>query len=343
MLALRRVSRRLLSGTVPNPINTVVNVVPQGETWVIERLGSYNRTLTAGLHVVVPILERIAYAHSLKEMAFEVPSQSAFTLDNVHLHIDGVVFVRVMDAQKASYEVQDPMYSIVQLAQTTMRSEIGKISLDRTFAERDSLNHAIVHALEKVAHGWGIAVTRYEIRDIQVPQSIRVAMDLEAEAERKKRKQILESEGDMTAARNVAEGQKSASVLMSEAAATESINHARGEAEALLARAAATAKSIELVGNALNLPGAREAVAKGLAEEYIAAFSQIAKKGNTIIVPENVADVSSVVSRAWGLLQGLSANSAITTDSFSPAPATAAGGSPSSSSTSRSSTPGKNL
>lgn len=295
---------RFLS-TASRRLNTVVNIVPQGETWVIERLGSYQRTLSAGLHVVVPLVEKIAYVHSLKEMAFEVPSQSAFTLDNVHLHIDGVVFVKVMDAQKASYEVQDPMYSIVQLAQTTMRSEIGKITLDRTFAERDSLNHAIVSALEKVAHGWGIAITRYEIRDIQVPQSIRVAMDLEAEAERKKRKQILESEGDRMAAKNVAEGRKAASVLMSEASATEAINIAQGEAQAQLARAQAAAESIELMARALQLPGGKDAVSSRLAEDYIQAFSQLAKKGNTVIMPENVGDVSSVVAKAWGVLQSL--------------------------------------
>jgi regulator of protease activity HflC (stomatin/prohibitin superfamily) len=287
------------------PVNTVIKIVPQQTQFVIERMGKYHRTLSAGLHVLLPIVERIAYVHTLKVVTLDVLSQSAVTLDNVHVHIDGVVFVRVYDAVKASYEVDQPMYSIVQLAQTTMRSEIGKMKLDEVFAERELLNSKIVEAIGAIAKNWGLDILRYEVRDIQVPQAIRVAMDLEAEAERKKRKMILESEASRTSEQNIAEGLKVAQVLRSEGMASEMINAAKGEAEAIRLRADATAVSIERVAQAVQKQGGRDALMMKLAEEYLAAWGQMAKKGTNVVVPENVNDVAGIVGRAWGIMGAL--------------------------------------
>lgn len=299
-------ARSFVPYSVASRVNTVINIVPQQERWVVERLGKYNRTLDAGIHVLLPVLDRIAYVHSLKEVAFEIAGQTAITKDNVHLALDGVAYIRVFDPLKASYEVADPFFAIVQLAQTTMRSEVGKLTLDKLFAEREQLNQAIVESIEKVAMGWGIKILRYEIRDISVPTSIRQAMDLEAEAERKKRKQILESEGEKQSEMNVAEGRKTATVLLSEAAATERINYARGEAEGILMKAQATAKGIAMVAESLGQSGAKDAVAMRLAEDYISAWSNLAKKGTTVIVPENPSDVSGLVTKAWTVMQSIS-------------------------------------
>lgn len=287
-------------------VNTVIIFVPQQEAWIVERFGKFSRTMTPGLNVLLPIVDNIKYVQILKEIPIEVPHQSAITLDNVLLNLDGVLYVKVLDPYKASYGVEDVEFAITQLAQTTMRSEIGKISLDEIFRERESLNVAIVHALNKAAEDWGITCLRYEIRDIKLPSKIQDAMQMMVEAERRKRATILESEGLKQSEINVAEGEKQARILKSEAVRTEHINSAQGEAQALMAKARAKSQAIKMVADALNLENGMNAVSYNVAEQYVAAFSQLAKTGNTIMLPTNTGDVSSMVSQAMAIYKNLS-------------------------------------
>lgn len=273
-------------------------IVPQGEKWVVERMGKLLKVLDSGIHFLIPLVDVVAYKHSTKELAFTITKQTAITKDNVQINIDGVVYIRVHDPEKASYEIDDPFFALSTLAQTTMRSEIGKISLDTTFAERQNLNIAIVEGLEKVANAWGISIRRYEIKDITVPEQIRLAMDLEAEAERKKRKTILESQGERDAQENIALGRKRATELISEANMIEEMNMSKGEAFAIEQKATAYAHAISQLTDAINREGGERAVAFKVAEKYIESFGNLAKRSNTIIVPANVNDASGMITQA---------------------------------------------
>jgi len=287
------------------PINTVVMFVPQQEAWVVERMGKFNRILDPGVNVLIPLLDKVRYVQSLKEIAIDIPSQSAITIDNVTLNIDGVLYLRVRDPYKSSYGVEDPEFAITQLAQTTMRSEIGKITLDTLFRERDNLNAAIVIAINQASEAWGIQCMRYEIRDIRMPSRVQEAMQMQVEAERKKRAAILESEGIKTAEINVAEGRKQSKILESEAEKQQLINEAQGAAEAVIAAGKARAQSIEMVSKALGQTNGSNAASLAVAEKYVTAFQELARTNNTLILPSNPGDVSSMVAQALGIYNQL--------------------------------------
>jgi len=287
------------------PINTVVMFVPQQEAWIVERMGKFNKILEPGVNVLIPLLDKVRYVQSLKEIAIDIPSQSAITIDNVTLNIDGVLYLRVRDPYKASYGVEDPEFAITQLAQTTMRSEIGKITLDTLFRERDNLNAAIIIAINQASEAWGISAMRYEIRDIQMPSRVQEAMQMQVEAERKKRAAILESEGIKTAEINIAEGRKQSKILESEAEKQQLINEAVGAAEAVVAAGKARAQSIEMVSKALGQTNGANAASLAVAEKYVTAFQSLARTNNTLILPANTGDVSSMVAQALGIYNSL--------------------------------------
>ncbi|EMP39451.1 stomatin-like protein 2, mitochondrial isoform X3 [Chelonia mydas] len=286
-------------------MNTMVLFVPQQEAWVVERMGRFHRILEPGLNFLIPLLDRIRYVQSLKEIVINVPEQSAVTLDNVTLQIDGVLYLRIMDPYKASYGVEDPEYAVTQLAQTTMRSELGKISLDKVFRERESLNACIVDAINQASDYWGIRCLRYEIKDIHVPPRVKESMQMQVEAERRKRATVLESEGTRESDINVAEGRKQAQILASEAERAEQINKAAGEANAMLAKAKAKAEAIRLLADALTQQNGNAAASLAVAEQYVSAFSQLAKDSNTILLPSNTGDVTSMVTQALGIYSAL--------------------------------------
>ncbi|VDK17316.1 unnamed protein product [Anisakis simplex] len=288
--------------------NTIINFVPQQEAWVVERMGKFHKILEPGFNLLIPIIDRIKYVQSLKEIAVEIPQQGAITLDNVQLQLDGVLYLRVVNAYKASYGVDDPEFAITQLAQTTMRSEVGKISLDTVFKEREQLNVSIVEAINKAAEPWGLQCMRYEIRDMTMPVKIQEAMQMQVEAERRKRAAILESEGRRDAAINVAEGEKKARILASEASMQQQINEARGEAEAILMRSNARAVGIKKVSESVTLKGGNDAAALSVAEQYVTAFSNLAKETNTVIVPSNVSDASSMITQALSVYKHLTSS-----------------------------------
>lgn len=275
-----------------------VKIVPQQQAWIVEKLGRYDRKLEPGLNFLIPYIERASYRHGLKEQAIDIHQQAAITKDNVTLNIDGVLYVRITDAVAASYGVQDPYYALTQLAQTTMRSEIGKITMDKTFEEREMLNTNIVNAINEAASSWGIQCMRYEIKDIEPPSSVLQAMELQVAAERQKRAEILESEGKRQAQINVAEGEKQEVVLTSEAAYTDQVNRAKGEAEAILAVADATAKGVEMVAASIQKKGGSDAVSLRVAEQYVGAFKELAQESNTILLPANVNDAGSMIAQA---------------------------------------------
>ncbi|XP_069820955.1 stomatin-like protein 2, mitochondrial isoform X1 [Dendropsophus ebraccatus] len=290
------------------PMNTVILFVPQQEAWVVERMGRFHRILEPGLNILIPVLDRIRYVQSLKEIVINVPEQSAVTLDNVTLQIDGVLYLRVMDPYRASYGVEDPEYAVTQLAQTTMRSELGKITLDKVFRERESLNSCIVDAINQASDYWGIKCLRYEIKDIHVPPKVREAMQMQVEAERRKRAMVLESEGTRESAINVAEGEKQAQILASEAERAEQINKAAGEANAILAKAKARGEAIRLVAEALAQQHGNAAASLSIAEQYVTAFSKLAQESNTILLPANTGDISSMVTQAMGIYSTVTKN-----------------------------------
>ncbi len=280
-----------------------IKVVPQQNAWIVERLGKYNSTLEPGLNFLIPFIDNVAYRHSLKENAIDIPSQSAITKDNVTLSIDGVLYLKITDPKQASYGVGDARYAISQLAQTTMRSELGKITLDKTFLERENLNANIVQSINEASQVWGIQCLRYEIKDITPPTNVRQAMELQVAAERQKRAEVLQSEGQRQSQINVAEGQKQKVVLTSEAALIDQVNRAKGEAEAILAVARATAEGIVMVAESIQKSGGEKAVALRLAEQYIAAFAKLAKEGNTILLPEKTGDMGSMVAQALSVFK----------------------------------------
>jgi regulator of protease activity HflC (stomatin/prohibitin superfamily) len=282
-----------------------IKLVPQQSAWVIERLGRYNGTLIAGLHFILPFIDKVAYKHSLKENAIDIPSQSAITNDNVTLVIDGILYLKITDPKQASYGVDDPKYAVSQLAQTTMRSELGKMTLDKTFEERETLNTNIVQSINDASTVWGIQCLRYEIKDITPPTNVRQAMELQVAAERQKRAEVLSSEGKRQSQINISEGEKREAVLKSEGAMTDQINRAKGEAEAILSVAKATAESIELVASSIEKSGGEKAVALKLAEQYIQAFSHLAQETNTILLPANTGDAGSMVAQALSVFDSI--------------------------------------
>jgi regulator of protease activity HflC (stomatin/prohibitin superfamily) len=273
-------------------------VVPQQSAYVIEYLGKYSRTLQAGFHILVPFVERIAYRHSLKEQALDIPEQTCITKDNVQVGVDGVLYLRVLDPQRASYGIMDYAFAIMQLAQTTLRSEIGKIDLDRTFEERGAINSNVVVELDKASEPWGVKVLRYEIKNITPPRDVLSAMEKQMRAEREKRAVVLTSEGERDAKINEAEGDKQRVIKASEATQQQQINEAQGQAAAILAVATATAEGLRRVAEALRAEGGHEAMQLRVAEAYVAQFGNLAKEGNTLVVPANLTDLASMISLA---------------------------------------------
>ncbi|KAM9168385.1 LOW QUALITY PROTEIN: stomatin-like protein 2, mitochondrial [Mergus octosetaceus] len=282
-------------------------------------MGKFHRILEPGLNFLIPLLDRICYVQSLK-IVINVPEQSAVTLDNVTLQIDGVLYLRVMDPYKASYGVEDPEYAVTQLAQTTMRSELGKLSLDRLFREHESLNANIVDAINQASDCWGIWCLRYEIKDIHMPPRVKESMQMQVEAEQRKRATVLESEGMRESAINVAEGQKQAQILASEAEKAEKINKAAGEASAMLVRAKAKAEAIQLLAAALAQQHGSAAASLSVTEQYMSAFSKLAKDSNTVLLPANTSDITHMVAQALGIYTTLTKmQAAKTQDEIPPA------------------------
>ncbi|MEJ2232057.1 MAG: paraslipin [Nitrospirales bacterium] len=277
-------------------------VVPQQSAYVVERLGRYSSTLNAGLHILIPFLDVIRYKHTLKEMAVDVPEQICITKDNVQVGVDGVLYIKVLDAERASYGITDYRFAISQLAQTTLRSEIGKIDLDKTFEERTTINISVVNELDKASSPWGAKVLRYEIRNINPPQDVLSAMEKQMRAEREKRAVVLASEGQRDAAINEAEGEKQQVIKASEAKRQQQINEAEG--------ATATSEGIRKVAEAIQLPGGYEAVQLRVAEQYIGEFGELAKASNTLVLPASVSDVGSMIALAMNVISQKPASAA---------------------------------
>jgi regulator of protease activity HflC (stomatin/prohibitin superfamily) len=286
-------------------------VVPQQSAFVIEYLGKYSRTLEAGFHILVPFVERSAYKHTLKEQATDIPEQICITRDNVQVGVDGVLYLKVLDPRRASYGIASYVFAIAQLAQTTLRSEVGKIDLDRTFLERANINAAVVSELDKASEPWGVKVLRYEIRNINPPADVLGAMEKQMRAEREKRAVILTSEGVRDAKINEAEGDKQRVIKQSEAKKLQQINEAEGQAEAILAIANATAEGLRSVANALTSAGGDAAMQLRIAEQYVHEFGKLAKQGNTFVVPANLSDVGSMIAIATGMLKGTGSGSGV--------------------------------
>ncbi|MBV6303590.1 paraslipin [Candidimonas humi] len=281
-----------------------IAIVPQQHAWVIERLGKYDRTLSPGAGFVIPFIERVAYKHSLKEIPLDVPSQVCITRDNTQLQVDAVLYFQVTDPMRASYGSSNYISAITQLAQTTLRSVIGKMELDRTFEEREIINSTIVAALDEAALNWGVKVLRYEIKDLTPPAEILRAMQAQITAEREKRALIAASEGRRQEQINIATGEREAYIARSEGEKQAQINKAQGEATAILAVAEATAKAITLVAESVGHPGGIEAVNLKVAEQYIEAFGNVAREGNTLILPANLADVGGLIATAMAVVKG---------------------------------------
>eukprot|EP00892_Ulva_mutabilis_P009069 jgi/Ulvmu1/6534/UM003_0168.1 len=277
--------------------------VPEKQACVVERFGRFSRVLHPGLNTTIPLIESVAYTHTLKELALNVNTQQAITRDNVTIRIDGVLYIRIVDAFKASYGVDRPLYAVMQLAQTSMRSELGKMTLDNTFEERDTLNEKIVQVINGAAKTWGLECLRYEIKDILPPPGIVKAMELQAEAERRKRAQVLESEGVRQATINESEAKREAA-----------INAALGEAQSIMRRSEATATGVKVIAEAITAQGGRDAVSMHLAQQYVDAFGNIARAGNTMIIPADAGNVASMVATAAGVFRGSTATEAAATD-----------------------------
>ena len=279
-------------------------IVPQQHAWVVERLGKYDRTLTPGLKFVIPFIERVAYRHSLKEVPLDVPSQVCITKDNTQLQVDGVLFFQVTDPMRASYGSSDYIVAITQLAQTTLRSVVGRMELDKTFEERDMINAGVVAALDEAALNWGVKVLRYEIKDLTPPAEILRAMQAQINAEREKRAVIATSEGKRQEQINLATGEREAFIARSEGERQAEINKAEGEAAAIIAVAQASAQAIRQIAEAIRAPGGEQAVQLKVAEKAVEAYAQLAQKNNTMIVPGNMAEVSALIGSAMALIRG---------------------------------------
>lgn len=280
-------------------------VVPQKSEFIVERLGKYNTTLGAGFHILVPFVDRLAYKRSMKEEVLEIPPQVCITRDNVSVSIDGVIYLEVRDSKLSSYGIENYYQAAIQLAQTSLRSAIGKIDLDKTFETREAINHQVITAVDEAALNWGIKVLRYEIKDINPPPGIMAAMELQVKAEREKRAEIARSEGERQARINMAEGQRQQAINVSEGEKQKRINEAEGKAGEIEIVAQATAEGIRRVAEALNGAGGMDAARVRLAEKYIAEFGNLAKQNNTLILPANVADVSSLVAQALAVVDGV--------------------------------------
>lgn len=280
-----------------------VYIIPQQSAFVVERLGKFNRVINAGMNYVIPFVDRIAYRHTLKEQTIDIPEQVCITRDNVQVGVDGVIFIQVFDPQMASYGISNYILSITQLAQTTMRSEVGKIDLDKTFEERTAINSAIVSAINDASRTWGVKILRYEIKNIRPPDNVLNAMEKQMQAEREKRAIILQSEGEKQSLINVAEGQKQKVVLESEAIRQKQINEANGQAEAIREVAKATADGLRAVAQSILDQGGMEAVQLRVAEKLVEQFGHIAKQGNTLILPANFGDISSLIAAAMSVVK----------------------------------------
>lgn len=302
-----------------------IKQVPHQHAYIIEKFGKFDRKLDSGLAIIIPFIERVAYKHSMKEIAFDVAEQTAITKDNVAVTMDGVIYLKIINPVDASYGVDDPVYAATQLAQTTMRAEIGKMRLEQTFEERETLNANIVLAINHAAQSWGIQCMRYEIKNINPPKTITQAMEKQVAADRQKRADILQSEGHRDALINNAEGQKQELVKKSEAAKIDQINRAEGEAAAILSVAEATAKGIELVAEAISKAGGPEAVSLKIAEQYVSAFEKLAQKSTTVLLPANANDIGGSVAQALTVFDQIRANRAAPVSAppsaSSPAPA----------------------
>ena len=277
-------------------LSNVVRIVPQRSAYIVERLGKYSRTLEAGFHILVPFIDRIAYRHSLKEEAFDVPQQQCITRDNISVSVDGVLYLQVIDPQAASYGITDYRYAATSLAQTTLRSVIGQIELDKTFEERSKINVEVVDALDEAAQPWGVKVLRYEIADILLPNTINDALEQQMRAERERRAVVARSEGERQEKINISEGQKAQIINLSIAEKEKQINEAEGKAREIQMLAEATAAGIERIAAAINQPGGEQAVSLRIAEQYVSEFGKLAKTGNTLILPAELADIGGAVA-----------------------------------------------
>ena len=292
-------------------VTQCIKVVPQQNAWVVERLGKFHSVLTPGLNIIIPFIDRVAYKHSLKEVPLDTPSQVCITKDNTQLTVDGVLFFQVTDQQRASYGTSNYIIAITQLAQTTLRSVVGRMELDKTFEERDLINKSVVTAIDEAALNWGVKVLRYEIKDLTPPAVILQAMQQQITAEREKRAVVAASEGRKLEQINLATGAKEAAIAQSEGEKQAEINKAQGQAAATLAIAQATAEALRMVAEATNAPGGMNAVNLQVAEKYVEAFSKLAKEGNTLVVPANLGDLSTLITSAMTMVKGTgSANGA---------------------------------
>ena len=290
-------------------VKSSIKFVPQNMAFVVERFGKYNKTMVAGLNFLIPFIDKVAYQRSLKEHAYDVPSQAAITRDNISLVVDGVLYLKVLDPYKASYGVDNYVYAVTQLAQTTMRSEIGKIELDKTFEEREALNINIVAQINDASEPWGVQVLRYEIKDIEPPRTVLEAMERQMKAEREKRASILESEGERQSAINVAEGQKQSIVLAAEADKAQQILNAEGEAQAIIAVADARARALEVVGAAAIEEKGQKAIQLDLAERAIAAKEAIARESSVVLLSDDKSSASNIVAEAMTIINAINAKS----------------------------------
>ena len=279
-------------------------IVPQQNAYIVERLGKFSRKLDAGFHILIPFMEKVSYKHTLKEQAVDIAEQICITKDNVQVGVDGVLYMQVLEPTRASYGIGNYMFAIAQLAQTTLRSEIGKIDLDRTFEERGTINANVVAELDKASDPWGVKVLRYEIKNINPPHDVLTAMEKQMRAEREKRAVILTSEGERDAKINQAEGEKQRVIKESEAAKQQQINEAEGEAQAILAVATATAEGLRRVAETVTADGGAEAMQLRIAEQYVGEFGNLAKTGNTFVVPANLADLTSMMALATDIAKG---------------------------------------
>ena len=288
-------------------VTQCIKVVPQQNAWVVERLGKFHSVLTPGLNIIIPFIDRVAYKHSLKEVPLDTPSQVCITKDNTQLTVDGVLCFQVTDPQRASYGTSNYIIAITQLAQTTLRSVVGRMELDKTFEERDLINKSVVTAIDEAALNWGVKVLRYEIKDLTPPAVILQAMQQQITAEREKRAVVAASEGRKLEQINLATGAKEAAIAQSEGEKQAEINKAQGQAAATLAIAQATAEALRMVAEATNAPGGMNAVNLQVAEKYVEAFSKLAKEGNTLVVPANLGDLSTLITSAMTMVKGTGA------------------------------------